>query len=63
MRIITDARVYATLMKADPAGLPPMLRTSTRFWSLELMGISENLGSEGTVLCWCDSDRQWWRTG
>ncbi|CAE7794276.1 RE2 [Symbiodinium sp. CCMP2592] len=55
--LIIDARgVYDTLMKADPG--MASFNVKDKYTSLELMGISENLQSQGTILNWCDSDHQ-----
>ncbi|CAE7706187.1 GIP [Symbiodinium sp. CCMP2456] len=55
--IFIDARgVYDTLMKADPG--MASFNVKDKYPSLELMGISENLRNQKTVLCWCDSDHQ-----
>ncbi|CAE7470265.1 unnamed protein product [Symbiodinium sp. CCMP2592] len=55
--LIIDARgVYDALMKADPG--MASFNVKDKYTSLELMGISENIQNQGTILNWCDSDHQ-----
>ena len=55
--LFIDARgVFDALEKADPG--MAAFNVKDKYTSLELMGISENLLAQKTILSWCDSDHQ-----